>query len=146
MGTKGQLWISVFSLSIFRKYSTVSTTKPQSTSNLCCVISVVLFCIMGWFEFGTDFIGWWIHRILIIYGLLLRDANVVFLLIWDTCFGVDVLWKLQYGSCSKGYLIICNSCTTKHDCVTQTCMYELQMQIAVVVVVVLHLTSWTYIG
>ncbi|WAR22853.1 hypothetical protein MAR_036522 [Mya arenaria] len=41
-----------------RKYSTISTTRHSSSSNLCCVISVLLSCILvGWCELGQDFIG-----------------------------------------------------------------------------------------
>ncbi|WAR22877.1 hypothetical protein MAR_036546 [Mya arenaria] len=41
-----------------RKYSTNSTTRHSSSSNLCCVISVLLACILvGGCELLQDFIG-----------------------------------------------------------------------------------------
>ncbi|WAR22851.1 hypothetical protein MAR_036520 [Mya arenaria] len=41
-----------------RKYSMISTTRPSSSSSLCCVISVLLSCVMiGWSESRHDFIA-----------------------------------------------------------------------------------------
>lgn len=64
----------------FRKYSTVSTSKPSSSATLCCVISVVMFCFsIGWLGSGTDFIGWYTRHV----AATLVDSSTLFLGAFD---------------------------------------------------------------